>query len=78
MTENDQLLVYLYYGAILYSYKMIEEKIKKEIKKLENDLAWESFDPSIKKRIKKLELTSYAEESQQLLDTEQENNLNMF
>lgn len=56
--------------AVSYGYKVVEEMLNKEIKLLENNIAWESLEPSYKERINKFKLESYIEGAQTFLNND--------
>lgn len=56
--------------AISFGYKMVEEKVNKEIKLLENDSNWVNIDPSFKERLNRVKLKSYIEGAQLFLNTD--------
>lgn len=56
--------------AVSYGYKLIEERLNKEIALLEKDLDWYMNDLSLKERIDKIKFKSYIEGARSLIDAD--------
>lgn len=67
-TEALESLLSLQAKAQTYGYKMIEEKLHKEIKILEGELRKNSDDYSIREKLNKIDIKSYIEGAKPLLE----------
>lgn len=71
--KRDKALESLYeiqLSAHAVGYKLIEEKVSKEIKLLESDLDWNSNDNSIKERLEKVKIKTYIDNAKVFLDND--------
>ena len=65
-----ELLYAIQAKASSYGFKMIEEKVNKEIDTLEKDPGWEKNDLSLQERLDKIKFKSYIEGARSLIDVD--------